>query len=216
MGVTILLPTFNEEASIGEVIDSIRSLSDGYKIVVIDGPSTDRTRDIVLNKGATLLTENRRGKGIAIRTAFESLRDDYYVMLNADGTYSVEAIPKILEELEKYDVVICPRVRGKGSMPLLHIIWNWFLTKLANLLYGTHIRELCTGMWGLRQSVVSSLELTSVGFTLEADLFVNCFELGCTIGEVPVLYKPRVKGKAKLRPLDGLKIAWFLIERRLR
>lgn len=209
----MFIPAYNEEAAIGKVLDEIKALQMDCRVVVIDNMSIDRTREIALGKGAMVLNERVKGKGRAIRSAFSLVSDDYCVMLDADYTYPAIYIPLILDALGRYDVVMCPRVRkARGSMTLMNAIGNKLLTKLANLLHGTHIRDLCTGMWGFRGDVPRRLGLTSEGFTLEADMLVNAIRMGCRIGEVPIDYRARVDGsKPKLKLSDGFKIGWFLL-----
>jgi glycosyltransferase involved in cell wall biosynthesis len=213
LSIAILLPALNEEKSIGKVIDGIKSLYiKDCRIVVVDSMSTDKTKEIALSKGAMVLNVPGKGKGIAIRRAFELICDDYYIMLDSDGTYPTGRIPDILKMLKEYDVVMCPRIyKEKGSMPLLNSLGNWFLTRLANFIYETDIKDLCTGMWGFRRSFIKDIELVSKGFTLEAELFIRTVEEGYSLGELPIKYSKRID-KPKLKLWDGGRIAWFLIK----
>lgn len=222
--VCVILPALNEEQTIGKVIDEIprATLADqGYhvEILVVDGNSSDRTVEIAKDRGASVISEPRRGKARAMRTGFEATNADYIFMLDADYTYPATYIPNMLKLLEKYPVVIGSRLRGKreaGSMRRFNSIGNYFLTAAANILYGTWISDLCTGYWGFRGEVVRDLNLTSTGFQLEAELLIQITKKGYKIGEIGVHYRCR-EGKAKLSGVrDGLRIARFLLFRRFR
>lgn len=221
--VCIILPTLNEAQAIGQVIDEIPRLAleeQGYRVdvLVVDGNSSDLTREIASSKGARVLVEPRSGKGRAIRTALEEIKADYIFMLDGDYTYPTTYIPAMLKALEKYPVVIGSRLKGKrekGALRLINFIGNHLLTLLANLLYGTRISDLCTGFWGFRREVIQALDLRADGFQIEAELLTQIARKGYKIGEIPILYRTR-QGKAKLSGWrDGIRIARLLIDRRL-
>jgi len=221
--VCIILPTLNEEEAIGRVIDEIpaRDLAEkGYdvKVLVVDGNSTDRTRQIAEAKGAEVIIESRKGKGRAMRTAFNTVDADFVFMLDADYTYPATYIPEMLAILQRdCSVVIGSRLRGqieKGGMSRLNVVGNHLLTLMANVLYQTRISDLCTGYWGLRGEVIPNLNLTADGFDFEADLFSQVARKGYRIGEIPVYYRRR-QSPAKLNSIkDGLKIGRALMSKR--
>jgi glycosyltransferase involved in cell wall biosynthesis len=223
--VSIIFPALNEEQTIGKVIDEVpieEIKGRGYRteIIVIDNGSTDRTREIAESKGARVITEPRRGKGRAIRTAFESVGGDFVFMIDADFTYPSTYIPQTLELLEeKYDVVLGSRLKGhreKGAMTRLNLVGNLLLALLADLLYRTRISDPCTGYWGFRGEVVKSLKLDAVGFELEVNMLIEIANKGFRIGEIPIYYRKRPT-PTKLRALrTGYIIARTLIRKRFR
>jgi len=221
--VDIILPTLNEEETIGKVIDEIpRAILEekGYqvRVLVVDGNSTDLTRQIAQEKGAEVIIEPRRGKGRAMRTAFEQVKADFAFMLDADYTYPAAYIPDLLAMLHQgYDVVIGSRLKGeraKGSMSRLNIIGNHLLTLMANVLYRTRISDLCTGYWGLKGEVIPKLRLSAEGFNFEAELFTLIVKNGYSIGEVPIYYRRRSTPSKLSSIKDGLNIGWTLITKR--
>ena len=219
----IIIPTLNEARTIGKVLDEIPKQAleqKGYevKVLVVDGNSTDGTRQIAEEKGARVVVEPRRGKGRAMRTALAIAEGDFIFMLDGDYTYPPSYIVKMLELLcETYPVVIGSRLRGqieKGGMSRLNIIGNRLLTLMANILYRTRISDVCTGYWGLRGEVIPNLNLSANSFDFEAELFSQIVKKGYRIGEVPIYYRRR-QTPPKLSSLrDGLKIGWALITRR--
>ncbi|NOY11051.1 MAG: glycosyltransferase, partial [Archaeoglobi archaeon] len=125
MKVRILIPALNEEESIGDVIDGFRKL--GYdNILVIDGHSTDRTREIAREKGAEVVVQSGKGKGQAVREAFEILDDDVVVMIDADGTYLPEDVELLLEPIRRgvADHVVGNRLVNfeKGAFTRLNLL----------------------------------------------------------------------------------------------
>ena len=223
--VSIILPALDEEEAVGKVIDEIpkKDMEErGYRveILVVDNGSTDRTREIAETKGAKIIVEPIKGKGRAVRTAFESVSGDFIFMLDADYTYPATYIPQMLEALEEgYNVVLGSRLKGQraeGAMSKLNLIGNRLLAFIANTLYGTRISDLCTGYWGLTREVVENLELDATGFQLEANMFTEIAKKGYRIAEVPILYRRRLT-PAKLSSLeDGLRIGRTLITKRFR
>lgn len=215
--VTIILPAFNEEKAIGKVIQEIRSLPIECQIFVVDNLSTDDTSAIALDLGVPVFYERNKGKGIAVRTGFKHAGTPYIVMIDADGTYPVDAIPALCEALSKYDVVKGDRKWCKdGAMTKTHRFGNYMLSLLASILFRHRTKDVCSGMWAFKKERLDKFHLTSAEFTLEADLFVNTVTTGCKLKELPIEYEKRIQGdKAKLKTKNGFEIGWFLIKKRL-
>jgi glycosyltransferase involved in cell wall biosynthesis len=222
--ILIILPTLNEELTIGRVIDEIprEALGGaGYKVrlLVVDGNSTDRTREIAKEKGASTIIERRRGKGVAMSRALDSVAADFIFMLDADFTYPAGYIPDMLKLLGSHHAVIGSRMRGwreKGAMSRLNLVGNYLLSLIATVFYGKKISDVCSGLWGFRGEVVKNLHLRATAFDLEAEIFSQLARRGYTIAEIPIDYRRR-SSPPKLRSLrDGTRIGWALITRRFR
>ncbi len=223
--VSIIFPALNEEETIEKIIDEVpieKIEGRGYRaeIIVVDNGSTDKTREIAEAKGARVITEPNRGKGRAMRTAFESVSGDFVFMIDADFTYPATYVPRMLELLEGgYDVVLGSRLKGQreeGAMSRLNMVGNHLLALLANFLYRTRVSDPCTGYWGFRGEVPKSLNLDAVGFELEANMLAEIARKGYRIAELPILYRRR-PNEAKLGSLkDGFKIGRTLIRKRFR
>ena len=221
--VSIIIPTLNEEETIGKVIDEIPKENmekRGYQveILVADNNSSDKTREIAAGRGAKVIIEPARGKGRAIRTAFKAVSGDFIFMLDADYTYPATYISEMLEVLHGgSDVVIGSRLRGQigtGAMGKVNVVGNRLLALMASTLYRTRISDLCTGYWGFTRGVVNKLELNATGFELEAEIFVQIARKGYKIAEVPIYYRRRAS-PSKLNSLrDGFKIGRTLLKKR--
>lgn len=222
--ILIMLPTLNEEPTVGRVIDEIpRKVLEGagYKVrlLVVDGNSTDRTRDIAAEKGASIINERQRGKGIAVSKVLGTLKADFIFMLDADYTYPAGYIPDMLKLLDTNHAVIGSRMRGRrerGAMSRLNLVGNYLLSLIATVFYGKKISDVCSGFWGFRGEVVKNLHLRASAFDLEAEIFSQMVRRGYSIAEIPVDYRRR-PSPPKLRSLrDGTRIGWALITRRFR
>ncbi|XRO76038.1 glycosyltransferase family 2 protein [Methanocaldococcus sp. 28A] len=227
--VVVLLPALNEEETIGKVIDEIpfkKLENEGYnvKVVVANGHSTDKTAEIAKKKGA-IVYNVPIGKARGVKRALELIdfNYDYLVMLDSDYTYPPEYIYDIVKALEKYDVVIGSRLKGKienGAMSKVNKLGNFGLTLLATILYGMKISDLCTGMWGFRKYVLESIKIDADGFDLEANFYTEIVKKGFNIGEIVINYrkrpnKPKLGGGNPLGAIKtGLMIGWYLVKKR--
>jgi glycosyltransferase involved in cell wall biosynthesis len=216
--VSVLLPTLNEEESIGKTMTEIRVVVPDAEIVVIDGLSTDKTLEIAKSLGARILLEKRKGKAFAIETAFRELDSDYAVMIDADLTYPVKDIPKFLSLLKEYDVVLGSRFKGhfeEGSISLTNSIGNQLISLVATVLYLKPVSDVCTGMWAFRKNSYKAIEITSHTFELECNLFAQSVKKGFRMCEVPIVYAQR-GGTSKVQLVDGVKDCLFLLRERFR
>lgn len=234
--VVIFLPALNEERAIGKVLERIPRAeleASGYtvSIWVVDGRSTDQTLEVGRKKGASVFVQRGHGKGNGMRQVFDHLlrsreqadggsrEPEFFIMLDADGTYPPEAISEFLDSLASgNDVVLGSRFRGQmaeGAMSPLNAIGNRLLSILARILFGVSVSDVCTGMWGFKVDALRQMPLVAGGFDLEADLFGAACLNQARIAELPIDYGARI-GPPKLIPLkEGLRIARRLVLRRL-
>lgn len=213
--LTVILPAYNEEKTVGLVIDEIKSLYSDCRILVVDNASTDNTRWIAKERGVDIVEEPRRGKGNAMKLGFMLADTPYIIMMDSDYTYPARGIGLIYSLLERYDVVIGYRaLREKSSMVPANVCGNHLLSLLASIMFGYRVYDVCSGMWGFSKEALSKFRIGSKGFTLEVDLFANSVNTGCTIGQIPIVYRPRPYGSiGKLKVSDGIGIGWFLLRK---
>lgn len=222
--ISVILPALDEELTIGRVIDGIPSKQikeKGYAIdiMVVDGNSTDDTANIALKKGARLILQKGRGKGLAMRAAFKASRGRYIFMMDSDDTYPGYHILEMLPLLEsgKYDVVLGSRLNGNimpGAMSQLNYFGNKFLTGTANMLFpnGHKVTDICTGMWGFKGDVVRKLDLEAKHFDIEAEMYAKLVKMEYRIGEVPIEYRKRIAPSKLSSVKHGVSIASRLLK----
>jgi dolichol-phosphate hexosyltransferase len=217
--VTVIIPTINEEAGIGLVIDSIpKDPNLKMEVLVVDTDSKDRTKEIAREKGARVLNESRRGYGRAYKTGFENARGEIIVTLDADCTYPAEEIPRLVKMLrdEKLEFINCDRLTRaeKGAMSWKHRFGNWALTAAMNVLFRTGFGDSQSGMWVFRRDILPKIALESDGMPLSEEIKIEAKLRDLRRKEVPVVYRPR-KGEVKLQTwADGKKNLKFLFHKK--
>ena len=227
--ITLMIPCYNEEASIGQLIDDIpveKINKAGFKIevLVIDNNSKDKTAEIAKSKGARVIPELNQGKGNAIRTGFQSLPKDvdYVVMLDGDNTYKPAEILRLIEPLERgfADVIVGSRLEGKmtqNAMSFSHRLANWVFTFITRRLYtNANVTDTCTGYFAWTKNAITVLNghIKSKGFAIEAEMISKMSRLKLRVYSVPITYAPRAgQTPSKLSPFkDALKNNWMLIK----
>lgn len=193
--VTVVLPVLNEEKAIGLVLDEVKREGFG-KILVVDGYSTDDTAAVVEGMGVTFVRQHGRGKGGALKTAVENVHTPFMLVMDGDHSYSAGDIGRFLDHAENYDQIIGARMEGRKGIPRLHRFGNWVITEVFNLLMGTKLSDVCSGMYLLRTEKARGLEMESNGFDVEAEITAQ-MATGGKVTEVPITYKKRV-GESKL------------------
>ena len=200
MATTAIICSKNEERSIGEVIEQTKPYVD--EILVIDGHSTDGTAEIVRSLGCTVIEDDGRGKGSAVRLGLLRCKGEYAVLLDADGSHNPEDIPKLLEPLKSgiADLVIASRALG-GSEELDGSVESFFrnmfgnhITTYINLRFRTKLTDSQNGFRAVRTNIVPSLKLSENSFTIEQQMVIRCLKRGFKIVEIPSMERKREHG----------------------
>ncbi len=224
MKISIIIPTINEEEAIGKVLKEIplKTLKREYavEILVIDGASTDNTKIIAEQLGVKVITEKRKGYGRAYKTGFKNATGDIIVTADGDYTYSMSAIPTLVENLKKdnLDFITTNRFRymNRKSMTSLHRIGNQLLTLATQLLFSLSIKDSQSGMWVFRKNILKQLELKSDNMSFSEEIKIEAYKKGLRCLEIPVTYRTRI-GKVKLNSFkDGLGNLKFLFTKKLK
>ena len=221
--LSVVIPTLNEELSIGKVLDSLEKNLKGIdkEILIVDGLSTDKTVEISKEKGARVLMEKRKGYGRAYKTGFKNAKGDIIATLDGDMTYPDEVIPELIVKLEKdgLDFITCDRLSrlDKSVMSKKHRLGNWILTKTGNVLFRIRLRDNQTGMWIFRRSILKLMTLTSDGMGFSEEIKIEAFRnKKIKAVEVAVPYRVRI-GEIKLDSWgDGWGNLKFLFHKRFR
>ncbi len=206
--VTVLVPTLNEAESVGTVVSAFRDA--GYDdVLVVDGGSTDDTRDVARDAGARVVRQSGSGKGQAVREAVHDHVDRPYVLLlDGDGTYRPEDAEALLAPLDEgYEHVVGNRFADlrPGAMTRLNRLGNWLINRAFGLVHGERFADILSGYRAFTRKSFERMRLESDGFGVETEMAVECVKRGVATTVVPITYKPRPAGSStNLRPFrDG-------------
>ena len=221
MKVSVVIPTMNEEQSIGSVLDDVNRTMSGskydYEVLIVDTNSMDRTREIALSKGAKVVEEPRRGYGRAYKSGFEAAIGEVIATLDADCTYPAEDIPQLCDMLlqEELDFITTDRFARmeEGAMSGMHRFGNKLLTTTSRLLFSVKFKDSQSGMWIIRKSALGTLNVEDDGMPFSEEIKIEAFR-NVRAREVPIVYRKRV-GEVKLSSWkDGWKNFKFLWKKR--
>ena len=206
--ISVVIPAFNEELGVAEVIRHTREVLDGAgvaaEIVIVDDGSTDATARAAVGAGAQVIRHrSNRGYGAALKTGIVAARNNIIVITDADGTYPCEAIPAMLTELEHADMVVGARIGRKVSIPWVRRPAKWVLNKLANYVTASNIPDLNSGLRAFRREVAAqyfAILPDQFSFTTTITLAMLCDKYA--VSYIPIDYLPR-KGRSKIVPWDA-------------
>jgi glycosyltransferase involved in cell wall biosynthesis len=210
--IAVLIPCYNEEKTIAKVVSEFRQQLPNAKIYVYDNNSTDDTVNQATRAGAIVKYENRQGKGYVVRSMFQTIEADIYVLIDGDGTYPADKIHELLKPVISgdADMVIGSRLYSGSTSKFkrLNKLGNKFFLLVLNTIFNVGITDLLSGYRVFNKRVVKSLPLLSRGFEIETELTVKCLERAFKIKEVPVDLGERPEGsKSKISIVrDGFKI----------
>ena len=225
MRVSFIIPAYNEERTITEVLERVSALDLDKQIVVVDDGSTDRTPEILAawagRDGVVVVHQRNQGKGAAVRAAVPHLDGDIAVIQDADMEYDPSDVPRLVEPIMRgaADVVFGSRLRG-GAPQRAHLYWhmlgNRFLSFVTNVLYNTTLSDMETGYKAFRTDVLRSLDMRQNDFSIEPEITGKVCKRRLRIYELPIAYYGRTydEGK-KITWRDGFKALWVLLRVRL-
>lgn len=221
--VSFIIPAYNEEESIGRLLETIITIYPDSKILVIDNNSNDKTAEIASNLCVEVIFEKKQGKAHAMRTGFSHSDSKYVVMLDADNTYDPNDAERLVEPLRngEVDLVLGSRLNSnkeKGAISKRNTIGNHILSLIASFFYHP-VSDVCTGYWAFNDRVLNyilDVGLDCSGFEMEAELFAKISKKKqFKISEIPISYKTRAD-KPKLKSFsDGYKIFITLLKHKM-
>jgi len=220
--VSVVIPVFNEELTIGDIVARTRStleqLKLPYEVLVVDDGSVDRSAEISQASEAQVIREAHQGKGHALRLGFKRAKGDVIVTLDSDGSHQPEEIPLILRCMieNKVDFVIGSRFFdtevNNAKIPNLNRIGNRVFADLIRLFTGMKISDSQSGFRAIRSSVIKKMRLKSRGYEVESEMLVKAVKMGVRVAEIPISFEQRTIGKSRLDPFkDGTKILYSII-----
>jgi glycosyltransferase involved in cell wall biosynthesis len=225
MRVSFIVPAFNEEATLDEVLERVHALPFDKQVIVVDDGSTDRTAEIASRwaeqNGVVLVSQPNQGKGAAVRAGIGHVAGDIVVIQDADLEYDPVEVPALIEPIERgaADVVFGSRLSGgrpQRAYLFWHLVGNRFLSLLTNVLYNTTLSDMETGYKAFRVDVLRSLDLRENDFAIEPEITAKVCKRKLRIYELPISYYGRTyeEGK-KITWRDGFRAIWVLLRVRL-
>jgi glycosyltransferase involved in cell wall biosynthesis len=206
----VLIPCFNEEASIAAVVDGFKTVLPTATIYVFDNNSTDRTAAAAAAAGAEVRRESLQGKGNVVRCMFADVEADVYVMVDGDSTYDPASAVRMIELLtqERLDMVVGVRVASHDAAYRRgHQFGNRMFTLAVAHLFGNRFTDMLSGYRVLSRRFVKSFPAMSDGFEIETELTIHALELRLPVAEVEAAYGSRIGSDSKLQTYtDGLRI----------
>ena len=219
LNLAAILPALNEEVSIKKTIIAIRRVYPSARILVVDNGSSDNTVAIAEKLKATVIHEPQKGKGFAVRAAFDYLPTDTDVvfMTDADDTYGMERLIEAIEliTLKGFDMVIGNRIESETKEPNRksgfkpgHNLGNLFFTKLSKILYPVNISDSLSGWRVMSPAFVKSFPGGATGFEIEAELNAHAYLIKAACTNLDIIYRGRNHNShSKLNTYrDGIKI----------
>lgn len=211
--IAILIPCYNEEQTIGKVIDDWKNELPEATIYVYDNNSTDRTYEIATRKGAVVRKEPRQGKGNVIRSMFHQIDADCYIMIDGDDTYPAEYGRQMCEQVlsGEADMVVGDRLSStyfqENKRPF-HNFGNSLVKQSINHLFHTNVQDIMTGYRAFSYRFVKTFPVLSKGFEIETEMTIHAVERNMIVKNVVIEYRDRPEGsESKLNTYsDGFRV----------
>ncbi len=215
LAIAVLVPCYNEEAAIAQVVSDFRAALPMATVYVYDNNSSDRTVEVARGAGAVVRTEPLQGKGHVVRRMFADIEADIYVMVDGDDTYEAAAATGLIDALAEHgaDMVNAIRVTDidKAYRPG-HVLGNRMLTGVVAWIFGDRVDDMLSGYRVFSRRFVKSFPVLSAGFEIETELTVHALELAMPMSQAPTAYKDRPEGSvSKLNTFrDGFRILFTI------
>lgn len=223
--VSVIIPAYNEEKTIGAVIEETLQIMDGvglpYEVIVVDDGSTDRTREVASKYKVTVICNGRNyGKGYALRKGFQHAKGDIIVTIDADGSHKPKEIPDLINALlEGADIVAGSRFLGKNNnhTSKLHVFGNHLINLIIMAFTRKMITDSQTGLRALKRDFLQKISLESKGYEIETEITVKGLKNGFVLKEIPISCEKRKNGVSRLCALhQGPKILKTILKHGIR
>ena len=220
MKVSLIVPALNEVDCIERVL---REIPPGVvdEVLVVDGHSTDGTPELVRKLGFRVIEQEGTGYGHAVATGLKHVKGDVAIPVDADGSYNLQDIPRLLARLQEgYDVALGSRYlpeSGSEDDTMITYVGNKGFTFLMNLLFGLGMSDSLFFYAAIRRPVFESITVRARGFEYCMEFIIRAHQAGFGLAEIPSAEKRRIAGASKVHALmDGLRILWVMLQTLLR
>ena len=211
--IAVMIPCYNEEATIAKVVNDFQRVLPDAQIFVFDNASDDNTALEAKRAGAIVYNVPKRGKGHVIRTMFEKIDADIYVLVDGDDTYPAHHAPELIAKVpDGYDMVVGDRFLDGSyytqDYTYMRSFGNRLVKRLIQLLYGADLSDILSGYRAFSRRFVKSCRIKSNGFDVETELTICAINKNFKICQIPISYKDRPFGStSKIRVYrDGVTI----------
>lgn len=224
--LSVIIPCFNEQTTIGEIIKRVQASAPEAEIIVVDDGSTDGSRDILRQvtteshpQVRVLLHDKNSGKGAALHTGFEAAQGEILLIQDADLEYDPRDYPALLRPIleGRAEVVYGSRFLGgpRKAMMFWHMVANKMLTLMTNVLYDTILSDMETGYKVFKAEVIKGIPLRARRFDFEPEVTAKMLKRKHRIYEVPISFDPREYEQGKKIGLkDAFEAVWTLLKYR--
>jgi glycosyltransferase involved in cell wall biosynthesis len=215
--ITVIIPCLNEEQGVEKVLRAMPDFVD--EVIVVDNASTDRTAEVAVSLGATVIREDVRGYGRSYKRGFAGAGGDVIVTLDGDHSYPVDALSYLLEAFLHLEVDFLNAsrfpVRDSRAMSFKHKFGNLVLSLAMSVLFFRWVRDSQSGMWVFRRSILEHMTLVADGMAFSEEIKIEAIRNPrIRFGEISIQYSSRL-GEIKLNPWrDGLQNLLFLARKR--
>ena len=216
MLISVVIPVYNEELTIGKVIERLemvmQKIGFKYEIIVVDDCSQDNSINISKKHNVQVFSlKKHRGKGYALRAGFAKAKGEIIVSIDSDGSHRPEELPKLLNPLMQNtaDLVIGSRYLNQEPVAAkkLNAVGVQLFNSLVKILTKTAVSDSQSGYRATKSAVLKNMRLDSNEYEIESEMLVKSTMQGFRVKEVPISFEQRTYGKSRLDPIvDGFKI----------
>ena len=221
MLLSIIIPVYNEELTLGNVIDRVKKVTQKtglkHEIIVVDDCSYDKSLETAKKHSAKIYTlKEHLGKGYALRAGFAKAKGDIIITIDSDGSHRPEELPRVLAPIlqDKTDLVIGSRYLNQKNVAArkLNAFGVQIFNLLIQLLTGVTITDSQSGYRAMKREVLKNQKLKSGGYEIESEMLVKTAKEGFRVAEVPISFEQRTYGRSGVDPMvDGSKILLSII-----
>ena len=225
LSLSIIIPCYNERATVTEIMQRVRECAPDAEIVVVDDGSTDGSRDVLRELEGQpnlriLYHDRNRGKGAAVRAGIAAAAGEVILIQDADLEYDPRDYPRLLQPIEegRAEVVYGSRFLGgpRRAMLFWHMVANLLLTLMTNVLFNTILSDMETGYKVFKAKVIKGIPLRARRFDFEPEVTAKVLKRGYRIYEVPITFTPREYWEGKKIGLkDAFAAVWTLLKYRI-